>query len=76
MSVWFYVATKPCGCTVAGCVDDPAYRKDNAKEIARWIREGYKVDRLPEEDGRTMLKSCKCQPKADPSAHLGHAGSE
>lgn len=41
-----YVARKPCGCIVAASVDEPEYARVNAKEVAKWIRQGLNVDRV------------------------------
>lgn len=52
-----YVAADPeqPGAAWAATVDDPKYAKDTAKEIARWIREGANVMRVPTEQAREML---------------------
>lgn len=55
----FYIARKPCGCTVAACVDEPEYRKENAKTIAEWIKKGYEVLRFSE--GEFKLNRCQCE---------------
>lgn len=41
-----YAARKACGCIVAVAVDEPEYARRNAKEVARWIRQGLTVDRV------------------------------
>lgn len=48
-----YVARMACGHIVAAAVDDE-HKKDNAREIARWIRWGYTVDRVTCEQVRTV----------------------
>jgi hypothetical protein len=47
-------------------MDEPAYQKDNAREIARWIRDGLTIERLDVDAVRTYLHSCTCPkpPKA------------
>ena len=41
-----YIARDTCGCVVACAVDEPQYAKDNAKEIAKWIKKGLTVERM------------------------------
>ena len=53
-----YVARKPCGCLAMAVVDNPAHAKDTAKEIAKAIRLGETVDRLPVEEVRAMPWKC------------------
>ena len=54
-----YVAADPTqpGSAWAAAADDPRYAKDNAKDIARWIRNGAHVMRVPTQTARDML--CK-----------------
>lgn len=54
-----YVAADPeqPGAAWAAAVDDPKYAKDNAKEIAGWIKQGANVLRVPVQEARDML--CK-----------------
>jgi hypothetical protein len=40
------VALKSCGCVVAAMVDTPEFRRDNAKEVARLMRNGFAIQRL------------------------------
>ncbi len=50
-SLKIYVAMKPCGCVVAAAVDNPEHKKDTAKDIAKWVRDGLtiqRLDKLPE----------------------------
>lgn len=43
-----YIAVKPaCGCVVALAADMPEIRRDVDREIARWVRAGYRVERVP-----------------------------
>ena len=42
-----YIGINEHGECVAICVDDPAWKKDTAKTIAGWIKEGRTVQRLP-----------------------------
>lgn len=41
-----YIGRKSCGCVVAAYVDDPERRKDTAKEVASWIRDGLTVEHV------------------------------
>ena len=56
-----YIGTKQCGCTVAVFMDKPELKKDIAKEVGKWIREGLVVTRIDVED--LNLTSCKCDKK-------------
>lgn len=55
-----YVAKKSCGCVVAAHVDRPQYKNEVAKEVSRWIKEGYTVERVTQEFVRLNLKGCHC----------------
>ena len=55
-----YVAIKPCGCVVAACVINPEHRKDTAKSVASWVRDGLRVDTKPVEWVRENMKACRC----------------
>lgn len=41
-----YIAKAPCGCTKFATVDTPEHAKDNAKEIAWCIKQGYIIERV------------------------------
>lgn len=41
-----FIAKTPCGCIVCVAVDRPEYAKDNAKEVARWIRKGLTIEKM------------------------------
>jgi len=58
-----YVGRCKCGNVVAAAMDEPAYVKDNAKEVARWIRDGLTVERLDVDAVRIQLHSCTCPGK-------------
>ena len=50
---WIYFATDPkCGHIVAAVVDDPNHRKDTAKNLAEWVRDGYTITRGPSASGK------------------------
>lgn len=52
-----YVAADPDqpGAAWAAAVDEPRFAKDNAKEIASWIRKGANVMRVSTQTARDML---------------------
>lgn len=50
-----YIARKPCGCVCAATVDIPEMQKDNAREIAKWIRWGCTIERMTVEAARPLL---------------------
>jgi len=54
-----YVAADPTqpGAAWAATVDDPQHAKDTAKEVAKWIKDGANVMRVPVQQARDML--CK-----------------
>lgn len=58
-----YVGFKACGCAVAAAVDNPAHRKDTAKSIAAWVKDGLTVERRTVEWVRENLRPCKCEPQ-------------
>lgn len=58
--VMCYVARKSCGCIIAATVDEPDMLKENAKEIARWIRKGYTVDRVTVQHVREHFQGQDC----------------
>ena len=53
-----YVGIKPCGCAVAAVVDRPEWAKDTAKDVARWVRDGLRVERWSVERVRAELREC------------------
>ena len=58
-----YTARCKCGHIVAAAMDEPAYAKDNAREVARWIRDGLTVERFDVDAVRVMLHECTCPSK-------------
>lgn len=56
-----YVGVRPCGCAVAACVDEPQYRKENAKSLKQWMLDGMTIERWTTARVRTDLKSCHCK---------------
>ena len=64
MSDFAYTARHTCGHIVAASVDSPDYRKETAKEVARWIKDGDDVERLRVEEVRATIW-CKCFDKRE-----------
>lgn len=59
---WAYIARTvkenkhhPVGCVVCASVDRPEYAADTAKEVAKWIKQGLAVERVPVEWVRKHL---------------------
>jgi len=48
-----FIAICKCGGIVMACVDDSNDCKDTAKEVAKFIRRGYEIKKVPVEDVRT-----------------------
>lgn len=58
-----YIARKrECGCIVGATLDIYDYRKDTAKDVAIWIREGLIVERVTSEFVRQNWHDCTHQP--------------
>lgn len=54
----FYILREPtCGCATIAMVDNPDYRKENAKEISKHLAEGMAVERVDETTMREALKA-------------------
>lgn len=56
--VMAYIGRKPCGCVTCITVDIPDMQKENAKEIAKWIRRGYTVEHVTVEVARKSFTVC------------------
>jgi hypothetical protein len=56
-----YVGIKACGCIVAATVDNPQHKREVAKDIAGFIRQGLSVERITVERVRKELKRCECE---------------
>ena len=57
--VYAYIArTSGCGCVTAICVDEPAYKRSTAQDIAAWIRDGRSVERVLLAEGQALLHTC------------------
>ena len=55
-----YIGVKECGCVVAACVDNPKHKKDIAKNVGDWVKDGLTIERISVEDTRNRLSYCKC----------------
>jgi hypothetical protein len=54
-----YIGRKrECKCAVAIIVDQPEYRRDVAKQVAEFIRDGYVVEYVDLEQGIQLVHSC------------------
>jgi len=50
---YMYVAKHPdAPGYYAGAVDEPAYKKENAKLVSKWMRDGAEISRVTCEDAR------------------------
>lgn len=57
---YVYIAVKPCGCVDAIAIDVPEYKDHTAEFVAKQIKDGYAVERLPREDGvDRMTQECE-----------------
>ena len=55
-----YIAKAPCGCIVAAVVDSSEHKKDVAKDIASFLKDGLAIERHLIEDVRKMDFGHKC----------------
>lgn len=55
-----YIGRKSCGCIVAATVDDPIFKKDTAKFVAKLLRDGLFVERVSCQFVRDNMKMCNC----------------
>jgi hypothetical protein len=62
-----YLAIDHCGCPFWISIDMPSIKKDLAKEIAKHVRAGYAVERLPRKEAseRFQLPCVHKEKKAD-----------
>lgn len=70
-----YIARCKCGCggVVVAMVDDDKYKKENAKEVAKLIRQGYAVERSTV--GYVRTAPFLCQNRAGSIASLSDSTS-
>ena len=55
-----YVAICKCGEMVAAVVDNPYRRPGTAKLVAQWIKAGYTVEHVHNDEVRVRLSRCTC----------------
>lgn len=56
-----YVAICKCGVCVGATKDDPFHKKQTAKEVQSWIREGLTVQRENDDFVRAFFGKCRCK---------------
>lgn len=71
----FIARCHKCSGLVFASVDTPDHRGDNAKEVAKLIRKGYRIDNMPVSEVRKskfcFAKECGAVlPKPSPTAEL------
>lgn len=62
-----YVGILDCGCMVCAVSGDPSFRKHAATEVARWMREGLRIERVSDEVVRQKLHRCTHKVKKPPA---------
>lgn len=65
-----YVGVLPCGCRVAATVDTPGDEKRVAKDVASFIKDGLRVERVTNEEVRLTLRRCTHKEAPNPQADL------
>ena len=73
-----YVGRRDCGCIVLAVVDNPEHKKTTAKEIAKGIRDGLKIERTTCQYVRDNMRKCphKQKVKESPLSLLERGGAE
>lgn len=73
-----YVAKKPCGCICSAVVDEPNHKRDVAKDVAEWIREGLTIEHVTVQHVRENFVGWQCphEPVAPEQMPLFSAESE
>ena len=70
-----YIARCKCGGVVMATVDNPDHQKENAKEIARCVRDGLTIERVSVEYVRSKecVLGCVCpkEPKTTKNSDQG-----
>ena len=73
--VMAYRAVNPtCGHVIGLVVDEPDIMSDKAvnRDIARWLRDGYRLERVTIEEARkSVMCNCKAQEKQAPDLFKG-----
>lgn len=65
-----YVGITACGCMVCATVDDPRWNRETAKDVAVWLRDGLRVERISVERVRAELTPCTHKVKPAQQAEL------
>jgi hypothetical protein len=55
-----YIGRKSCGCVVAAVVDNPDRKKDVARSVAGFIKEGLTIEHVTCDYFRKNFKECEC----------------
>lgn len=73
-----FLGVTPCGCAVAWISAEHSTRSQVAKEIAQWILDGYRVERVTTDESRRRLMGCKhkSRPAKQEELALGVGPSE
>lgn len=70
-----YIATRPCGCICAACIDNPKWKKDAAKLVSDCIKAGFPVERVVHETLKNRVWACEVcrptKPKKEAETDLG-----
>jgi hypothetical protein len=53
-----YVAKEKCDCMTGVCVDEPQLAKYTAKDVADWIRDGRRVERVDGDIVKASFAKC------------------
>lgn len=69
-----YVARKKCGCIIAAIVDNDATdekaRKPLADSVASWVKAGFAVERVTDEEVREWFRGYPCPHEATQTSML------
>ncbi len=61
-----FAAMCTCGGWVGVAVDEAQYAKENAKAVAKWMRDGYRIDKITVNDVRTgKVQMCECERRSN-----------
>lgn len=56
--VMAYIAREKCGCVTGATIDNPQHRKEVAKDVAAWVRDGRIVERVDSGYVRAEFGQC------------------
>jgi hypothetical protein len=57
-----FAAFCQCGNVIGLAVDEPKYAKENAKSVGKWMRDGFRIEKIICDDVHSgKVKLCKCQ---------------